>query len=101
MEILMYRTNWDDLTGKEQYVQILKDEVEELKTRLREHDTGHILTTINVIQDRIAELQLPQWHVHIYEGENDNSIESFNNYGDVITYLMKKQFARQIKIVRK
>jgi hypothetical protein len=35
----------------------LIDEVEELKTRLQPHDTGHIHTTINVLEKRIDELK--------------------------------------------
>ena len=31
-------------------------EVGELKTRLQPHDTGHIHTTINVLEERIEEL---------------------------------------------
>lgn len=31
----------------------LKQEVAVLKTMIREHDTGHIYTTINTLEDRI------------------------------------------------
>ena len=35
----------------------LKEEIEYYKTLLREHDTGHIHTTISFLQGRIDELQ--------------------------------------------
>ena len=34
----------------------LKDEINELKTRIRPEDTGHIHTTINVLEGRVEEL---------------------------------------------
>ena len=36
---------------------VLKEEVEYYKTLIREHDTGHIHTTINFIKRRIEELE--------------------------------------------
>jgi hypothetical protein len=35
----------------------LVSEVEILKGRIREHDTGHIHTTINTLENRITELR--------------------------------------------
>ena len=35
----------------------LADEIEVLKSRIREHDTGHIITAIYVIEHRIEELK--------------------------------------------
>ena len=35
----------------------LMNEVKELVTRLRPHDTGHIHTTINVLNDRVEEIK--------------------------------------------
>ena len=35
----------------------LMEEVKELVTRLRPHDTGHIHTTINVLKDRVEEIK--------------------------------------------
>ena len=34
----------------------LKDEINELKTRIRPEDTGHIHTTISVLEGRVEEL---------------------------------------------
>lgn len=34
----------------------LVNEIEELKTRIKPHDTGHIRTTINTLRARIKEL---------------------------------------------
>ena len=38
-------------------VNILKQEVEHLKTLLQPTDTGHLHTTISVLEDRIKELE--------------------------------------------
>ena len=38
------------------HVNHLKYEVEVLKSRVQKHDTGHIITAINVLQSRIEEL---------------------------------------------
>ena len=40
----------------EKYILVLLKEVEILKGRLQEHDTGHLYTTINVLNERIKEL---------------------------------------------
>ena len=34
----------------------LKDEINELKTRIRPEDTGHIHTTISVLEGRVEEI---------------------------------------------
>ena len=34
----------------------LKDEINELKSRLRPEDTGHIHTTISVLEERVEEI---------------------------------------------
>ena len=44
----------DVLTNK---MTVLHQEVEVLRSKIEEHDTGHIHTAISVIQHRIAELQ--------------------------------------------
>jgi len=36
---------------------VLREEIEYYKTLLREHDTGHILTTIGFIKRRIEDLE--------------------------------------------
>ena len=36
---------------------VLMDEVKELITRLQPHDTGHIHTAINVLNDRVDEIK--------------------------------------------
>ena len=38
-------------------IQILEQEIEVLRGRIEEQDTGHIITAINVIQNRVKELQ--------------------------------------------
>ena len=34
----------------------MKDEINELKTRIRPEDTGHIHTTIGVLEERVEEI---------------------------------------------
>jgi len=33
------------------------NEIDTLKSRVKQHDTGHIKTTINVLQERVTELK--------------------------------------------
>jgi hypothetical protein len=49
--------NKKDFSGNMIRVNILKKEVEHLKTLLQPTDTGHIHTTISVLEDRIKELE--------------------------------------------
>ena len=37
-------------------IQMLEEEIEVLRGRIEEHDTGHIHTTIGVLQERVREL---------------------------------------------
>jgi hypothetical protein len=46
-----------DFSGNMIRVNILKQEVAHLKTLLQPTDTGHIHTTISVLEDRIKELE--------------------------------------------
>ena len=39
------------------YIAVLKEEVEHLKSKLEPHDTGHIHTTISTLNHRIKELE--------------------------------------------
>jgi hypothetical protein len=45
------------MIDKENYIQVLKNEIEVLKSRIREYDTGHLFTTIDVLKNRIEEIQ--------------------------------------------
>ena len=49
-----------DLTQDEAviHMQVLRREIDILKTRLQPTDTGHIHTTINVLQERLNECML-------------------------------------------
>ena len=38
------------------HVHALRYEIEVLKSRLKEHDTGHLKTTIEVLQNRVKEI---------------------------------------------
>lgn len=46
------------------HIQFLKEEIEYLKKQIRPHDTGHIYTTISVLEGRVRELS--SWVVHNY-----------------------------------
>lgn len=39
------------------YLSVLMEEVQILRSRLQPHDTGHIHTTINVLEERIEEIK--------------------------------------------
>ena len=39
------------------YISVLKAEVQHLKSKLAPQDTGHIITTISTLQQRIKELE--------------------------------------------
>ena len=39
------------------YIEVLKAEIEHLKSLLEPHDTGHIHTTISTLQHRVIELE--------------------------------------------
>ena len=39
------------------YMLVLKEEIEYQRSRLQPHDTGHIHTTINVLEERVNELE--------------------------------------------
>ena len=38
-------------------IQMLEEEIDVLRAKIRPEDTGHIYTAINVLQERIKELQ--------------------------------------------
>ena len=44
------------VSGDEIRLAVLQDEIEIHKSRLQPHDTGHLNTTIRVLQNRITEL---------------------------------------------
>ena len=44
------------VSGDEIRLAVLQDEIEIHKSRLEPHDTGHLHTTIRVLQNRITEL---------------------------------------------
>ena len=45
------------MDGKQNHVDVLKTEIEVLASRLEQHDTGHLHTTIFTLKHRIEELQ--------------------------------------------
>lgn len=53
-----------EVSDRVNHVQALSDEVEVLKSRLQEYDTGHLHTTISVLEARIRELN--SWIVDSY-----------------------------------
>ena len=53
-----------EVSDKVKHVQALNDEIEVLKSRLEQYDTGHLHTTISVLEARIRELN--SWIVDNY-----------------------------------
>lgn len=56
--------NWEkhieerlNMEGKQNHVDVLKTEIELLASRIEEHDTGHLHTTIFTLKHRIEELE--------------------------------------------
>ena len=49
---------WGTVVGYEKDIRLatLEDEIELLRSRLEPHDTGHLHTTISVLEHRIKEL---------------------------------------------
>ena len=45
------------MEGRQNHVNVLKTEIELLASRIQEHDTGHLHTTIYTLKHRIEELQ--------------------------------------------
>ena len=53
-----------EVSDKVKHVQALSDEIVVLKSRLEQYDTGHLHTTISVLEARIRELN--SWIVDNY-----------------------------------
>ena len=56
--------NWEkrieerlNMEGRQNHVNVLKTEIELLASRIQEHDTGHLHTTIFTLKHRIEELE--------------------------------------------
>ena len=56
--------NWEkhieerlNMEGRQNHVDVLKTEIELLASRIQEHDTGHLHTTIFTLKHRIEELE--------------------------------------------
>ena len=47
-------TSQRDTAGK---IEILREEIEVFRSRIEEHDTGHLYTTISTLEHRIEELE--------------------------------------------
>ena len=39
------------------HISVLKEEIEILRSRIQPHDTGHLHTTISVLEHRLSELE--------------------------------------------
>jgi ubiquinone biosynthesis protein UbiJ len=46
------------------HVEALRDEIEVLKSRFEDHDTGHLKTAVSVLEGRVKELE--SWIVQNY-----------------------------------
>ena len=56
--------NWEknieerlNMEGRQNHINVLKTEIELLASRIQEHDTGHLHTTIFTLKHRIEELE--------------------------------------------
>ena len=47
-------------TSSAEKISVLKEEIDIFKSRIEEHDTGHLYTTISTLEHRIEELQKEQ-----------------------------------------
>jgi hypothetical protein len=43
--------------SKLDYINFLKNEIQVLNSRIEEHDTGHLYTTISVLKHRVEEIE--------------------------------------------
>ncbi|CAB5220581.1 hypothetical protein UFOVP247_9 [uncultured Caudovirales phage] len=62
-DVKYYQTKLDKVLQKDTidswtYVKVLQHEIEHLKSQFQDHDTGHLKTTVNVLEERIKELLL-------------------------------------------
>ena len=46
------------------HVEALRDEIEVLKSRFEDHDTGHLKTAVSVLEGRVKELE--SWIIQNY-----------------------------------
>lgn len=53
-----------EVQDRVKHVDALKDEIEILKSRIEDHDTGHIHTAISVLESRVKELS--SWIIQNY-----------------------------------
>jgi len=49
------------IENPKQHITALLAEIEVLKSRLEPHDTGHLHTTINVLEERVKEILSSLW----------------------------------------
>ena len=47
-------------TSSAEKISVLKEEIDIFRSRIEEHDTGHLYTTISTLEHRIEELQKEQ-----------------------------------------
>ena len=67
--------NGDNLRN---HIKVLQNEIEILNKRLLPHDTGHIYTTINVLEERIREL-----YNNLIEEQKQRNLPLFNYNNNV------------------
>ena len=52
LDRIIQKDTIDSLT----YVKVLQHEIEYLKNQFQDHDTGHLKTTVNVLEKRVQEI---------------------------------------------
>lgn len=45
-----------EITNPKQHIEFLLAEIQVLRSRFQDEDTGHLRTTVNVLEDRVKEL---------------------------------------------
>lgn len=56
MNVTINKIEFMKIVNPKEHVTALLAEIEVLKSRLEPHDTGHLHTTINVLEERVKEI---------------------------------------------
>ena len=70
--------SYRDTAGK---IEILREEIEVFRSRIEEHDTGHLYTTISTLEHRIEELEkehketINKGYMSSYEWSNKTNMD--------------------------
>jgi len=54
--LLLIKINIMEITNPKQHIEFLLAEIQVLRSRFEDTDTGHLRTTVNVLEERVKEL---------------------------------------------